>query len=142
MSTGTPRKLILSLVATVVLSLGAFGATVAAGWTPKLGLDLAGGLSVVYKPVHKATTVELKEVTSILSNRVNGLGVSGATVNLQGGTVVVAVPGVNDARQILATVGQTAQLLFRPVMCETYSSKKYKYAWGSKIPQCGSQYLM
>ena len=142
MSTGTPRKLILSLVATVVLSLGAFGATVAAGWTPKLGLDLAGGLSVVYKPVHKATPVELKEVTNILSNRVNGLGVSGATVNLQGGTVVVAVPGVNDARQILATVGQTAQLLFRPVMCEAYSAKTYKHAWGSKSPQCGSQYLM
>ena len=69
-------------------------------------------------PTTNATQPDMQEVVTILNNRVNGLGVSGATVNLQGKDVNVSVPGVTDARQVLAIVGQTAQLLFRPVLCE------------------------
>ena len=50
----------------------------------------------------------------MLTNRVDGLGVSGATVVTQGGDIVVQIPGVKNARQVLKTIGQTAQLLFRP----------------------------
>lgn len=133
--------MITSLVLVIVISFGALGATLSLGWGPKLGLDLAGGLSVVYKPTTTASNANMQEVVSILNNRVNGLGVSGATVNLQGKNVVVSVPGVKDARTVLAIVGETAQLLFRPVLCETYpATKKAKPA--TKIPTCGSQYLL
>lgn len=137
----TRKSLLVSLVLTVVVSFGALAATLSAGWGPKLGLDLAGGLSVVYKPATAATNAQMGEVITILSNRVNGLGVSGSSVNLQGKDVVVSVPGVKDARQILQRIGETAQLLFRPVLCETGAA-----AAGAKkvssIPACGSQYLM
>jgi preprotein translocase subunit SecD len=74
---------------------------------------------------------------------VNGLGVSGATVNLQGKNVVVSVPGVKDARAVLKEVGQTAQLLFRPVLCETSApTKKAKAVPNGKLPACGAQYAM
>jgi preprotein translocase subunit SecD len=136
--------LVVSLVLTIAIAFGALATTLSLGWGPKLGLDLAGGLSVVYKPATKATTADMQEVVTILSNRVNGLGVSGATVNLQGKDVNVSVPGVTNARQVLAAVGQTAQLLFRPVLCEaevaTKGTKLKTYAPG-KLPSCGSEYL-
>ena len=43
------RSLWVSLLAVVAIAAISLGATLAAGWSPKLGLDLEGGLSVVYK---------------------------------------------------------------------------------------------
>ena len=45
------------------------------GWVPGTGLDLAGGLSVVYKPATHASTADMQEVVTILTDRVDGLGV-------------------------------------------------------------------
>jgi preprotein translocase subunit SecD len=85
----------------------------------------------------------MEEVVTILNNRVNGLGVSGAAVNLQGKDVVVSVPGVTDARQVLAAVGETAQLLFRPVLCEAeVGTKVTPLPKGKSLPACGAGYQM
>ena len=138
---GSRRSLIVSLLLTIVVAFGALITTLSFGWGPKLGLDLAGGLSVVYKPATPTSTANMQEVVTILNNRVNGLGVSGATVNLQGKDVVVSVPGVSDARTVLAAVGQTAQLLFRPVLCETGPAAKHAKAVKT-VPSCGANYLM
>ncbi len=139
---GSRRSLIVSLILTIAIAFGSLAATLSLGWGPKLGLDLAGGLSVVYKPTTHATTADLQEVVSILSNRVNGLGVSGAKVNLQGKDVVVSVPGVTDARNVLAIVGQTAQLLFRPVLCQAAVGTKLTGLGSKALPTCGASYLM
>jgi preprotein translocase subunit SecD len=133
--------MIVSLVLTIVISFGALLTTMTLGWGPKLGLDLAGGLSVVYKPVTPTSSSNMQEVVTVLTNRVNGLGVSGAQVNLQGKNVVVTVPGVKDARAVLGVVGQTAQLLFRQVLCQVTTGKTPKPYTGT-LPACGSQYLM
>ncbi len=138
---GSRRSMAVSLILTIVIAFGSLLATMSLGWGPKLGLDLAGGLSVVYKPVGTATNANMKEVVTILTNRVNGLGVSGAKVNLQGKNVVVSVPGVTDARAVLAAVGQTAQLLFRPVLCQVTEAKKTQLVT-SALPACGPQYLL
>ena len=138
---GSRRSLVVSLFLTIAIAFGALGTTLALGWGPKLGLDLAGGLSVVYKPATHASKADMQEVVTILNNRVNGLGVSGAEVNLQGKNVVVSVPGVKNARAVLAAVGQTAQLLFRPVLCETTApSAKAKAV--STVPACASSYAL
>lgn len=138
---GSRKSLIVSLLLTVAISFGALATTLSFGWGPKLGLDLAGGLSVVYKPATPTSQAKMQEAVTILNNRVNGLGVSGATVNLQGKDIVVSVPGVTDARAILKRVGQTAQLLFRPVLCEAGpASKKAKTI--TSIPSCGAAYQM
>ena len=138
----TKRSLVVALCATLLLSFGSLTLTLVLGWAPKLGLDLAGGLSVVYKPTTKASKADMQQVVQILSNRVNGLGVSGASVNLQGTNVVVSVPGATHAREILATIGQTAQLLFRPVLCETKTSTNYAHGTAEPLPSCGAQYSM
>ena len=131
----------VSLILTIVIAVGSLVATLSLGWGPKLGLDLAGGLSVVYKPATPASSADMKEVVTILNNRVNGLGVSGAQVNLQGKNVQVSVPGVKDGRKVLAIVGQTAQLLFRPVLCQVTEAKKTRQFTGT-LPKCGAQYAM
>jgi len=138
---GSRQSLILSLVLTIAIAFGALAATLSLGWGPKLGLDLAGGVSAVYKPATPTSTANMQEVVTILSNRVNGLGVSGSTVNLQGKNVVVSVPGVKDARRVLKLVGETAQLLFRPVLCDALPASKTAKAV-STVPQCGPQYQL
>ncbi|HVA71146.1 MAG TPA: protein translocase subunit SecD [Acidimicrobiales bacterium] len=134
--------MIVSLILTVVIAFGSLAATMSLGWGPKLGLDLAGGLSVVYKPTTPASIADMQEVVTILSNRVNGLGVSGAQVNLQGKDVVVSVPGVHDARKVLQLVGETAQLLFRPVICQAAVGSKLAPLGKKALPACGATYQM
>jgi preprotein translocase subunit SecD len=139
---GSRRSMIVSLILTIAIAFGSLVATLSLGWGPKLGLDLAGGFSVVYKPTTHATNADMAEVVTILSNRVNGLGVSGATVNLQGkNNVVVSVPGVTDARKVLAIVGETAQLLFRPVLCQVAEPTKKAKTYTGSVPACASTYL-
>lgn len=122
------RGLVTSVVIVLLITIGSLGATLAAGWSPRLGLDLAGGLSVVYKPATTATVSTLDVAANIISDRVNGLGVSGAEVTVQqgvgGNNIVVSVPGIKNAQAVLKEIGQTAQLFFRPVLCETLPATK------------------
>jgi preprotein translocase subunit SecD len=109
------RKLLASILAVVIISIGSFVGVVAAKWTPRLGLDLAGGLSVVYQTEHHVSASDLAETVSILNNRVNGLGVSGAQVNTTGSNeITVAIPGLKDPAPVLSAIGQTATAQFPP----------------------------
>src|SRR5438477_591320 len=100
----------------VLLAVGAFGATLAFGKPPKLGLDLQGGASVVLHPTRKVGSGVLNQAKDIVSNRVNGLGVSEPETVVQGGDIVVSLPGVKNAQRVFDILGQTAQLRFRPVL--------------------------
>ena len=81
---------------------------------PKLGIDLQGGTRVTLVPQgERPTSEQLAQARTILENRVNGMGVSGASVVTDGDTLVITVPG-DDTSQARA-LGQTSQLLFRPV---------------------------
>lgn len=110
-----------SLKATLFITIGvtliALVAVLSAGWTPKLGLDLAGGFQATLKPEHKVTSGELNTVINIIQERIDGLGVSSATTNSQGGDVIVQVPGLSNRNQLLSTIESTAEMLFRPVLC-------------------------
>ena len=82
--------------------------------SPKLGIDLQGGTRITLVPQgEQPTQDQLNQAREILEGRVNGMGVSGAEVVADGNTLVITVPG-EDASQAQA-VGQTSQLLFRPV---------------------------
>jgi preprotein translocase subunit SecD len=134
------RSLVISLAIVVVIAVGSLAGTLAARWSPRLGLDLDGGLSVVYKPAHRISQSDLNQTVDILTNRVDGLGVSGASVGTQGGDIVVQVPGIKNGRQLLKTIGETAQLYFRPALCGAPafvggSAKSAKPA-KAKLPSC------
>jgi preprotein translocase subunit SecD len=87
--------------------------------TPKLGLDLQGGAQVILKAQtlngKAPSKSSLNQARQIITNRVNGLGVSAAEVVTQGNDrIVVSVPGAsaNDIKD----VGGTALLQFRPLL--------------------------
>ena len=108
----------VTLLVTVGVALIALVAVLGVGWSPKLGLDLAGGFEATLKPDKAITSGEMQTVTSIIQNRIDALGVSGAQTNSQGGNVVVQVPGLSNRQQLLKTISQTAEMYFRPVLCE------------------------
>jgi preprotein translocase subunit SecD len=86
--------------------------------SPKLGIDLQGGTRVTLTARtpdgSKPTRDALNQAEQIISARVNGLGVSGSEVVIDGDNLVITVPGTegNDARSL----GQTARLFIRPVI--------------------------
>ncbi len=110
------QRLLASVVVTTLVCFGALAAAVGANWSPKLGLDLEGGLSVVYKPAHPVSQATLQTVVNIMDARVNALGVSQPNIITQGNEIVVQLPGVKDPNAVLAVLGNTAQLFFRPVI--------------------------
>jgi preprotein translocase subunit SecD len=141
------RGLWISLLVTIAVAIGSLGISLAAGWSPKLGLDLAGGFSVVYQPQGHPSQADLNETVTILTDRVDSLGVSGAEVNTQGPNIVVTVPGVKNAQAVLRQVGETAQLFFRPVICYAppFIGSKSKYAAPASTPipsTCQSKYVL
>jgi preprotein translocase subunit SecD len=110
------RSLTVSLIAVVVVALGALIATLVSGNTPQLGLDLQGGASVVLQPRQKVDSGVLDQAIEIIRNRVDALGVAEPEITRQGSSIIVSLPGVKNKDRALEVVGQTAQLLFRPVV--------------------------
>ena len=90
-----------------------------------LGLDLRGGsqLTLLVKPAGDITKIESKQldaVKEVLERRVNGLGVSEASVTTSGSDrIVVQLPGVQDPRRAAEVLGTTARLEFRAQKPET-----------------------
>ncbi len=81
------------------------------------GLDIRGGLSVVLSANpdegQEVTTEDMELARTIIENRVNALGASEATVQVQGtDQILVQIPGLEDAEQALDTIGSTGQLAF------------------------------
>ncbi|HVC71297.1 MAG TPA: protein translocase subunit SecD [Acidimicrobiales bacterium] len=126
------RSLVISLTLVVGITIVFLAATLGAGWSPKLGLDLAGGSEIVYKPARTITAGELQTTINVIRNRVDAAGVSGANVNSQGGNVVVQLPGLKDPQKVINLIGQTAQMQFRPVLCA--SAPYTKPTKATKLP--------
>ncbi|WNI14670.1 protein translocase subunit SecD [Actinacidiphila sp. ITFR-21] len=120
-SQGYPgRSLAVILIALVALTGGIF---LSGHKTPRLGIDLAGGVSITLtaKP-HQGDAVNktnMDTAVNIINQRVNGLGVSEAEVQTQGSsTIIVDIPKGTNADQAEKQVGTTAQLYFRQVLQE------------------------
>ena len=86
--------------------------------TPKLGIDLQGGTRVTLTartPDGSAPSQDsLQQAQQIIETRVNGLGVSGSEVVIDGENLVITVPGDNSSQA--RSLGQTARLYIRPVI--------------------------
>ncbi|MFC9871939.1 protein translocase subunit SecD [Nocardia salmonicida] len=87
----------------------------------KLGIDLQGGTRVTLTARtpdgNKPSQDSLKKAQEIIESRVNGLGVSGSEVVIDGDNLVITVPG-EDSQQARA-LATTAKLYIRPVLFAT-----------------------
>ncbi|GAB5906266.1 MULTISPECIES: protein translocase subunit SecD [Mycobacteroides] len=109
------------LAAFLVLLIGAYLLVFLTGdkhAKPKLGIDLQGGTRVTLTARtpdgSKPTKEALTQAQQIINARVNGLGVSGSEVIIDGDNLVITVPG-NDGSEA-RNLGQTAKLYIRPVI--------------------------
>src|SRR5690606_34150997 len=100
----------------VVLTVGLLAGVLAAGWSPKLGLDLEGGFAVTLQPIEEASSDVLDQSIEVIRSRVDALGVAEPEITRQGSTIEVSLPGVTDRDRARELVGQTAELRFRPVL--------------------------
>src|SRR6476661_4683915 len=113
---GTRRGHVLVLL--LVLGLVIVSGLVIAAKETKLGLDLQGGLELVYEgqPTGASNEVsgeDIDESISIIEERINKLGVSEPEVARLGPeNISVSLPGVTDANRAADQVGTTAQLYF------------------------------
>ena len=110
------RKLLITLIATVLVSISLVAGNLIAGNKPSLGLDLQGGASVTLEPKGDYDTVALDVAVEIIRSRVDSIGVAEPEIIRQGSTVVINLPGVKDQQRALEIVGRTGEVLLRPVL--------------------------
>jgi len=104
--------------------------------TIRQGLDLQGGLSVILTADKaKATEEAMTRALTIINNRVNGLGVSEATVQREGqNSILVQLPGVRDQKAALDALGSTGQLEFVEV-ASLPATLQAQVKDGAKLPK-------
>ena len=92
------------------------GVVIAAKQT-RLGLDLKGGVELVYKgeptPQSKVNAEAIDRSIDIMRQRVDSLGVAEPEIQRLGGDQIsVGLPDVKNAERAIKQVGTTAQLYF------------------------------
>lgn len=115
------NKGILSLVVTAIL-IGVLGFTAAVGWgndhtgaakNIKLGLDLAGGVSITYQVKDKnPSESEMKDTIYKLQKRVEQYSTESSVYQEGDDRINIEIPGVSNANEILDELGQPGSLYF------------------------------
>ncbi|PIU26905.1 MAG: protein translocase subunit SecD [Candidatus Aquicultor secundus] len=89
----------------------------------KLGLDLKGGLSIIYtaedSPGAKVTDEKVKQAEYVLRERVDALGVAEPDIQREGArNIMVQLPGIKDPEKAQEILGKPAVLQFAIVKDE------------------------
>ena len=105
------------LFAIVALVIGAIWLVTNPDYPIRRGLDLQGGLQVLLEADlpdgQEVTEDQMSQARQIISQRVNGLGVSEPLVQAGGdGRIVVELPGLDNPEEAISLVQGTALLEF------------------------------
>ena len=82
----------------------------------RLGLDLAGGSSILYKPDGdiRVTSEQLAGAVEMIRSRLDLLNYTEATVTGSGDNhILVEIPGISDPEEAVSMLGASAVLEFR-----------------------------
>ncbi len=113
------RRLWITLILTLVIAWGSLAAVLAAGMSPKLGLDLQGGFSVVLVAPEGTDEAVLDTAVDVMRQRIENLGAvqePEISVIASRSSIQVQLPGVQDRERALQAIGTTGELSFRPVL--------------------------
>lgn len=110
-------KLFLIVLIIVGLAIG-LAQPLAEKLQEHLGLDLKGGVHVVYEaipsPGSPVTSDAIARLIAVIRNRVDALGVTEPVIQKEGTKrVVVELPGVKDPEEAVRLIGKTAHLEFK-----------------------------
>lgn len=79
----------------------------------KLGLDLAGGVSITYEVVgDKPTAEQLADTVTMMQKRADVHSTDSQVVTDEKGRIEIDIPGVSDAEEVLADLGKEGSLDF------------------------------
>lgn len=117
------NKAVLSLVLTLVLTALLF-VTAGIGWGEgatgaakniKLGLDLAGGVSITYQAVgeEEPSSEDMKDTIYKLQKRVEAYSTEAEVYQEGADRINIEIPGVSDANKILEELGKPGSLEFQ-----------------------------
>ncbi len=111
-----PWRLIATFVGLTAILYGLVFFTAGSN-APKLGIDLQGGTRITLTAQSSDNTTPTRQsmqlARDIMERRVNGSGVAGAQVQIDGNNqLIVTVPGTED----LSNLTRSAQLSLRPVI--------------------------
>ena len=117
------RRKVIGLLVVLTLAWGGLAFTWWREITPKLGLDLQGGTSVVLTAPDGTERDVLDKAVEIMINRIENFGgVQEPEISISGAnTVLVQLPGIRDPERAIQAIGQTGQLSFRPVLDESFT---------------------
>lgn len=96
--------------------------------TPKLGIDLQGGTRITLTARtldgSDPTRDQMQQARTIMESRVNGSGVTGAEIQIDGSkNLVITVPGNED----LSGLTRSAQMNIRPVLTDSSGNPVISY---------------
>ena len=119
---------IAGLIVTVLM-IGLLVYTTAGGWggshsgpmeNIKLGLDLAGGVSITYQTKEKNPSAEeMSDTIYKLQKRVEAYSTEANVYQEGNNRISISIPGVSDANEILEELGQPGSLEFQTADGET-----------------------
>jgi preprotein translocase subunit SecD len=122
------RRRLITVLIVLLVSWGGLAVTIALGVTPRLGLDLQGGTSVILT-APEGTDPEVVEVAmEIMRSRIEDFGIQEPEISVSSDrTVLVQLPGVTNPERALDAIGQTGELSFRPVL-EAFAADQNPFA--------------
>jgi preprotein translocase subunit SecD len=114
MRTGRPKTY---LALSLLVAFGSLAAVLLTHTSPRLGLDLEGGTSVILTAEGENVREDvLQQTVEIIRRRIDALGVAEPEVAISGtNNILIQLPGVENEQQALELIGTTAQLTFRQV---------------------------
>lgn len=116
------RRYVISLLLVVLVAAALAGTPFILNLSPRLGLDLRGGVLVILTAPDGTRSDVLDKTVDILRNRVDRAGVAEPDISREGATnIQIQLPGIEDRERLLLLIGQTAQLQFRQVLQEISS---------------------
>jgi preprotein translocase subunit SecD len=110
------RRLWISLIGIVVVSVALLANELRLGHEPALGLDLQGGVSVILEPTEPVEAAELDTLAGIVRDAVDSLGIAEPDVRVEGETIAVDLPGVKDQQRALELTQVTGEVTFHPLI--------------------------
>ena len=110
------RRLWISLIGIVTVAIVLLGTNLIAQNEPVLGLDLQGGISVVLAPDEDASAEDLTFIRDLIREELENRGIAEPDVRVEGGNIVVDLPGVKDQRDALDAVDVAGIVSLRPVV--------------------------
>ncbi len=132
-------KAVFCLVLTVVM-IGLMAFTAAHGWGKgtkgsakniKLGLDLAGGVSITYQTKEKnPSKTDLADTIYKLQKRVEQYSTEASVYQESSNRITIEIPGVTDANKVLEELGSPGELYF---ISEKGKDGKENYTFDQEI---------